>query len=254
MFRINKSKQSILITTMLACLGSTAVHAEDDWDATPEDTTVTRYVEGDKGMAKGAVFGAILGGPPGLFIGALTGKLMGRHEGMERKLNEKDSELTRLQASLARSQQRIATLQQQSKNKKLMVASLGSTGIQSQLNIGKLLQDNFLFTVNFKTDSDHIERHLETQIRNLGKALRQVSGVRVRLQGYADMRGASEYNMSLSQKRVKAVKSILLQEGLASNLIVVSARGEDSSLELGQDQDSLAFDRRVVISFEKTGE
>ena len=253
MLTIKKSKQTIIVTTLLACLGSVSAFAEDDWDSTPEDTSVTRYAEGDSGTARGAIFGAVLGGPPGLFIGAITGKLIGRHQGMERTLNEKDTELERLKASLHASQQRLASLQQQQRNNQ-MVASLDNTGVQPTINISRLLQDNFMFTVNFRTDSDRIESHLETHIRKLATVLRQVSGVRIRLHGYADMRGSKDYNLSLSQKRIDAVKAILLQQGLASNRIVVIASGEDETLGLGQDHDSLAFDRRVVISFEKAGE
>jgi len=254
MLHISKNNKTMIATALAACLATATVHADDDWDSLPEDTSIARYAEGDSGTGKGALFGAILGGPPGLFIGAITGKLIGRHQGMERTLQDKEDALKKLQASLSASRQRVAMLQQQVQKKNMMVASLGNAGIHPQLNISKLLQDNFMFTVNFKTGSDRIESHLEKHVRKLAKAVRQVQGVRIRLQGFADTRGASEYNMSLSQQRINAVKAILLQEGLPSNLIVVTASGESGSLDLGHDNDSLAFDRRVVISFEKKGE
>lgn len=44
--------------------------------------------------------------------------------------------------------------------------------------------------------------------------------------GYADRMGTNDYNQALSQRRVDTVKSYLVEQGIASNRVQTSAKGE----------------------------
>ena len=245
---MNTSKKVMLSAAILACFSSSVSQASN-WDEEPADPTVVNYSEGHWGMSTGAVTGAAVGGPPGFLVGAMLGKLYGRHQGMQNTIDKRDEQLQQLQAQMSRKDSAIASLQNKQEQQGLQVASLVDTPIPSTVQFDQLIQNGIAFTIHFKTNSDQIETHFAEHCRALTQLLKMSPGMTVNLQGYSDARGEDAYNLSLAQRRVQAVKDLLLQEGIAESSIVDSAKGEQDLLNLGNDQDSLSFDRRVVITF-----
>lgn len=67
----------------------------------------------------------------------------------------------------------------------------------------------------------------------------------LRLVGHADPRGASEYNMTLGQRRADAVDGYIGRRGIEASRITTTSRGAmDAS---GQDETGWAHDRRVDV-------
>jgi outer membrane protein OmpA-like peptidoglycan-associated protein len=242
------SKKVILGTAILACFSSSASFASD-WDEEPADSAVVTYKEGHWGMGAGAVTGAAVGGPPGLVLGAIVGKLYGRHQGMQLAIDERDEKLENLRVQLSDRDKTIVALQQQEEKEQMMVASLDNVPMHSKPDFAQLIHQGFTYTIHFKTASDRIEDHLRDHCRALARMLRSFPDLKVNLEGYADPRGETSYNLTLSEKRIQAVKTLLMQEGIAEDVIQITAKGEQELLNLGKDQDSLSFDRRVVITF-----
>jgi hypothetical protein len=102
-------------------------------------------------------------------------------------------------------------------------------------------------------------------------------GARLILSGHADLRGSSEYNKALSERRAERSKSFLAEHGVPSASIDVKAFGKEDNLTAGQvkeqirrnsdlsDDDRrkmlsnlgvivLPNNRRVDISFSTTGQ
>ncbi len=241
------TKKVMLGTAIVTCFSSSAGFASD-WDEEPADSSIVNYQEGHLGMGAGAISGAAVGGPPGLVIGAFVGKIVGRHQGMQRTIEQRDAQLQELHTQLNNRDRTIASLQQQEKQNRLMVASLANVSVQGKPDFEQLLKQGFTYTVHFKTASDRIEDHLIDHCRALGRLLASVPGLRVNLAGFADARGDASYNLTLSANRMLAVKALLIQEGVAEEAIHITAKGEQQLLNLGDDHDSLSFDRRVVIT------
>ena len=72
-----------------------------------------------------------------------------------------------------------------------------------------------------------------------------MSGVRIQLDGFADERGDSKYNLELSEKRVEFVRNIFLSAGVHPTRISSSAHGESAAQN--PDLDSYALERRVSV-------
>jgi len=250
---IYPGKKAILTAAILACFSSSISYASD-WDEEPADTSVVNYKEGHWGMGAGAVAGAAVGGPPGFVLGAVLGKLYGREQGMLNSIQQRDAQLQQLQAQIENKDNTIAVLESNKEKKGLQVASLVNTPMPATLQFEQLIQQGIAFTVHFKTDSDRIEEHLVQHVRALTQLVKLSPSLKVNLQGYADARGEASYNLTLAQHRVQAVKDLLIKEGVAEEAILVSAKGEQDLLDLGNDQDSLSFDRRVVITFSQAEE
>ncbi len=72
--------------------------------------------------------------------------------------------------------------------------------------------------------------------------------------GHADQAGPQSYNLNLSRKRANAVKEALVSQGVPENIITIDAKGETAPLvETGGNMREPA-NRRVDISFDRTGD
>lgn len=85
-----------------------------------------------------------------------------------------------------------------------------------------------LATVRFKIDSDKISNEEKVNVYNMAQWMKNNDG-QVVITGYADKdTGTSAYNMSLSERRAKAVKNMLVNEyGIDANRLVLQADGSN---------------------------
>ena len=72
-----------------------------------------------------------------------------------------------------------------------------------------------------------------------------LAGRQMKLIGHADMRGETEYNFGLGQKRAGSVAEYLAKKGLDSGRINTSSHGEIEAT--GTDEDTWAQDRNVEV-------
>jgi OOP family OmpA-OmpF porin len=115
--------------------------------------------------------------------------------------------------------------------------------------MASIIQQGVAFSIHFRTDSDQIENHISEQCRRFTALARLFPQLVVNLEGYADPRGESSYNLSLSKRRLESVRQLLIEAGIDGALIQVTAKGEEELLNPGADHDSHPFERRVVITF-----
>jgi outer membrane protein OmpA-like peptidoglycan-associated protein len=80
-------------------------------------------------------------------------------------------------------------------------------------------------------------------------AVHESGSAAIRVIGHADRAGSISYNKALSLRRAKSVKKALIDEGLASDAISISGRGESEPLVPTADGVRESQNRRVHISF-----
>ncbi len=68
---------------------------------------------------------------------------------------------------------------------------------------------------------------------------------RVEIQGHTDERGPASSNRKLSQARAEAVQTYLVNRGVLASRLVAKGYGEDEPLDLGNDEEAWAMNRRV---------
>lgn len=68
---------------------------------------------------------------------------------------------------------------------------------------------------------------------------------RVRLEGHADERGSTDYNLSLGQRRAEAVRAYMVNLGIANDELVPVSYGEERPAESGFGENSWSRNRRV---------
>ncbi|MFT3735596.1 MAG: OmpA family protein [Rhodocyclaceae bacterium] len=77
----------------------------------------------------------------------------------------------------------------------------------------------------------------------------KAKSAKVLLQGNADERGSSEYNLALGQKRAEAVKSMLKSLGVKEELVEAVSLGKEKPRNPGHDEAAWAENRRVDVIY-----
>lgn len=102
--------------------------------------------------------------------------------------------------------------------------------------------------VFFEYDSDEIQGEAEERLRLKAAVLRDNPNVRIRIDGHADQRGSTEYNLALAQRRAEAVAAYLENYGISANRFSTVSYGEERPLVEGDDEEAYARNRRAEFS------
>ena len=102
-------------------------------------------------------------------------------------------------------------------------------------------------TILFDYDSDEIAPDFRKILDLWAKNLNASLGLKVRLEGHADERGSSEYNLALGERRAKAVEKALLLRGVAQKQLSSVSFGEEQPLVEGSSEEVYRQNRRVEL-------
>ena len=100
-------------------------------------------------------------------------------------------------------------------------------------------------TVYFPFDESQVQE--DEAARQLARCLRGSRAPSVAIEGFADERGAADYNVALSYKRAQSLRRTLVQEGVSIPMNVV-AWGEAFPADPGHDEDAWAQNRRAIAT------
>lgn len=102
----------------------------------------------------------------------------------------------------------------------------------------------YFSTNRYDLESDQHRRLM----RDMPKIKRLAKSGRIRVEGNCDERGTDEYNHALGLKRAKAVRSVLLSNGIPSSKIDIISYGESNPVCTGHSAPCHAKNRRVEIT------
>jgi peptidoglycan-associated lipoprotein len=83
-----------------------------------------------------------------------------------------------------------------------------------------------------------------------GQYLADHPNVFITLEGHADERGTSEYNLALAEDRAKIVSQIMGVYGVALDRIQIVSYGEERPVALSSDEAAYSLNRRVEIVYQ----
>jgi len=199
--------------------------------------------EQNVGVGTGAVVGALAGGPIGFFIGAAIGAKVGD------TMHEKSNTIDSLSGSLDQSQSDVRKLNYDVDELNIDVDSLSAELQRLQAidrpELVNLMQAGIAMDLLFRTDEHVLADTTGGRLAELATDLAAMPEIRVQLDGFADERGDSDYNLKLSEKRVTFVRAQLVAAGIAPSRIQVSAHGEAPAQD--ESVDSYALERRVSL-------
>jgi peptidoglycan-associated lipoprotein len=100
-------------------------------------------------------------------------------------------------------------------------------------------------TVLFDYDESDITAAGERILQAKLPILRSSPTLRLRLEGHADERGSTEYNLALGSRRAESVRDFLTGFGIASSRFTTTSFGEERPSVNRSDETAWAQNRRV---------
>tara|TARA_B110000444_G_scaffold179666_1_gene168458 strand:- start:193 stop:894 length:702 start_codon:yes stop_codon:yes gene_type:complete len=192
--------------------------------------------EENVGIGTGAVIGVLAGGPVGFIIGAVLGAKIGD------TLHNKSEEIEAFEKSLQNSRRSALTLERDMTKLNSEIKYLQSI---ARPELVSLMQAGIDMDLLFRTDEFALTDLTGDRLMQMAGTLAAMSNVRIQLDGFADERGDSKYNLELSEKRVEFVRNMFISAGVHPTRISSSAHGE--SVAQNPDVDSYALERRVSV-------
>jgi peptidoglycan-associated lipoprotein len=98
--------------------------------------------------------------------------------------------------------------------------------------------------VFFDYDMSEIRDDAAAVLRRKVDVLRSSPQVRLRVEGHADERGSTEYNLALGNRRAESVRQFLTGFGLSENRFEIISFGEGRPLQTASNEAAWARNRR----------
>ncbi len=98
--------------------------------------------------------------------------------------------------------------------------------------------------VHFEYDSSSLTGESRELLQKKAAFLKKHPEVQITIEGHCDQRGSSDYNLGLGQRRADAVKSYLMDLGVADARMATVSYGKEQPLDPGQDEAAFARNRR----------
>ncbi|MEE2750536.1 MAG: OmpA family protein [Myxococcota bacterium] len=97
----------------------------------------------------------------------------------------------------------------------------------------------------FELDSANLTDDASVALDVNAELLRQHTDIKLEIQGHADERGTTEYNLALGQKRAQAVYDHLVNAGIGTSRLSVISYGEESPLTVDSTEQAWSQNRRA---------
>jgi len=199
--------------------------------------------EENVGTGTGAIIGAVAGGPVGFVIGAAIGAKVGD------KMHKKNTAIDDLNVSLDDSRSEVVALEYEVDslhgNVDALSAELARIQSIDRPALVNLMQAGIAMDLLFRTDEHVLADTTGARLAELAGSVAAMTDIYVQLDGFADERGESDYNLALSQKRVEFVRDQLIDAGIHPSRIRIAAHGEAPAQD--DTDDSYALERRVSL-------
>jgi outer membrane protein OmpA-like peptidoglycan-associated protein len=104
--------------------------------------------------------------------------------------------------------------------------------------------------VLFDTGKAELKSGAATNLAKLATFLNQYQDRSVLIEGHTDSVGKDDYNLALSQRRADAVKIWLMKQGVHSDRLVTSGKGESSPVSGNDSASGRQLNRRVEVIIE----
>lgn len=103
------------------------------------------------------------------------------------------------------------------------------------------------FILYFRSDAVDLQQRSKRQLPDIVSLIAQRMPTRISVVGHSDTQGNEAYNLELSMRRARAVRQLLVEQGIEEKFIDVSSHGEENPLVKTGDNVANAKNRRVEV-------
>ena len=129
---------------------------------------------------------------------------------------------------------------------KIDTSTLTSTLLKDEPEL--IHSDKVGITLLFGSSQHALSDLMNEKLLALSKVLIKLPDDLIQIDGHSDPRGASGFNLDLSQRRADAVASVLVAQGIDRARIMIRSFGESKSSSSEYDYDAHIAERSVAIS------
>lgn len=97
----------------------------------------------------------------------------------------------------------------------------------------------------FDFDKYEVKEVIKPSLATLARALKENKDIRIKIDGYTDFIGSEGYNLELSVKRAKAIKTFLVSKGAIENNISIEGYGKQNPVATNSTEQGRSRNRRV---------
>ena len=101
-----------------------------------------------------------------------------------------------------------------------------------------------MLPIYFDFDRSIIRKDQQMRLEKNARYLKEFAAVKIRIEGNCDAIGSNDYNLALGERRAGMAMEFLVSLGIERNRISVISYGEEKILVQGQDEASMAKNRR----------
>lgn len=102
--------------------------------------------------------------------------------------------------------------------------------------------------VFFEYDQSSLTAEAERLLRDKQQILSQYPALRIRVEGHADERGSTEYNVALGNRRAESIVRFLTSFGIDASRFTTTSFGEERPLDRGMTESAFARNRRAEFA------
>ena len=110
------------------------------------------------------------------------------------------------------------------------------------LNLNQLLKP-----IYFDYNDASIRDDSRETLSMVAEALLNAPGQRLEVEGHCDVRGSTEYNLHLGERRAQAVMRYLVKQGVGTEQVSIISYGEERPVDLGGSEDAHQRNRRAEL-------
>jgi peptidoglycan-associated lipoprotein len=125
-----------------------------------------------------------------------------------------------------------------------------SSTMRHGLTIKSAIGDCVSVTVNFEFDSANLNSSAKSTLDSKMSCYQAATG-KITVEGNADERGTTEYNLALGERRANTVKNYLTGGGIAAGRVSTVSFGEERPVARGHDESAWAANRRADLSVQE---
>ena len=129
---------------------------------------------------------------------------------------------------------------------KIATSTITSTLLKDEPEL--INSDKVGITLLFGSSQHALSDLMNEKLLALSKVLIKLPDDLIQIDGHSDPRGASDFNLDLSQRRADAVASVLVTQGIDRARIMIRSFGETKSSSSEHDYDAHVAERSVAIS------
>ena len=108
--------------------------------------------------------------------------------------------------------------------------------------------EDVLRTIYFDYNDATIRPESKAFLSQVAEALVSQPTQSIEIEGHCDIRGSTEYNLHLGERRARSVQKYLLAQGVTPEQVSIISYGEERPVDLGQSERAHQLNRRAELT------